>query len=914
MDNSRQQVGVDTQGVDVFSITDGKKVTIDHESQRIRNTPDYAKYREDLDEIFDYWKNDPDGRVSLFSTFNKKTNVDEELLSLAATYFGEDKEVLKAVEEDEVEPRQSSQFHSYLDGIKRVISKLDKPKFVLELILGSNYKYIEDEGEPEEKEVHMFVDAKNKGSIIELAIADYLTGVNYSPVSEVESDNGKIIPEPVVSNSDDTTKTVTNEQVDAVTSTVKSDKVEVKSSGADSSPFKAPTREEILQNKPSELKDPSKVVKKVDDDKDKGSKENKKTEPAKNEKKGGDGGDGKENEKSRLKEEIQWFLRQENLKGLTVEQIEWQFLEGNLSSYYKDKDYLNSLMVHRNVWRTEVESFIETIKQDKYFSAKKLIEESAAFLAPYSTEKHQAGEWIVYDKIKYDYDLLPKEVVDEKEVAEGKKGQKDFQIKALEQIFSKIVYSGKWKKGSQDQPELKGSELDKDLDVRLCLWLLERAGFSTNSKAVDVPESLVDGATFDAGSRSGLSIDKSFDWKLEDGQAKRGKKQLGAIFDNHQPQNGLHTSAAYQLNFFLRAAEEMGLFDNEDNDHTKKNQSEYIKLDRKVVDMMVNMSIDEDNGRLVKDIKQFNESDKNLRGLVGRIKTSKFDDLHDFIITVLQSDRNKSLIERDNTKKVYNNILDYPLSDKWLEKFNLIWPDTKNKGKYTGWAYQQKGNIEQTHRIFMVEGSKDKLKSDEELEKEGWLVRFSDKSGKDLRFVVNIPGFEGDFYGGHVAARALGFDGMIKYTPEKASFLINVLKPELSLNKIAGDIKQGQMVRDTLDIKPPNAQELKTTLREMLNTLSPGLADKAQGKLKEYLLLEDKVENDWQQVDKEFVKQELKTWYDKLPANKKPTDLESQNQEFEWLLEYKLVSLKSKLYNEYMELYKKIKDLKSKVK
>ena len=74
----------------------------------------------------------------------------------------------------------------------------------MELILGSNYKYIEDEGEPEEKEVHMFVDAKNKGNILELAIEDYLTGVNYSPVSEVESDNGKITPEPIVSNSDDT--------------------------------------------------------------------------------------------------------------------------------------------------------------------------------------------------------------------------------------------------------------------------------------------------------------------------------------------------------------------------------------------------------------------------------------------------------------------------------------------------------------------------------------------------------------------------------------------------------------------------------------------------------------------------------------------------------------------------------------
>ena len=57
--------------------------------------------------------------MSLFSTFNKKTNVDEELLSLAAKYFGEDKEVLRAVEEDEVEPRRLSQFRSYLEGIKK---------------------------------------------------------------------------------------------------------------------------------------------------------------------------------------------------------------------------------------------------------------------------------------------------------------------------------------------------------------------------------------------------------------------------------------------------------------------------------------------------------------------------------------------------------------------------------------------------------------------------------------------------------------------------------------------------------------------------------------------------------------------------------------------------------------------------
>ena len=871
MDNNRQ-VGSDTQKVEVFNIEDGKRVTLDHDPQVIRNTPDYVKYREDLDEIFDYWKNDPDGRVSLFSTFNKKTNVDEELLSLAAKYFGEDKEVLRAVEEDEVEPRRLSQFRSYLEGIKKGISKLDKPKFVLELILGSNYKYIEDEGEPEEKEVHMFVDAKNKGNILELAIEDYLTGVNYSPVSEVESDNGKITPEPIVSNSDDTAEIdkglvqksmLNNEQSEtiplseiseaqqkeltslyasadklftelakSVAELNKKDPLRLKYRGKDYLESAALALEELdrmvdankfvgvsvesaddlkkrtndliknLKNWKNELETESHPnTKRVTNESTKDQ-----TLVVEKNKKGGDDGSGENKEKDRLREEIQEFLEGEDLKGLMPDKMRQYFINGKyLPDYYKADDYVARLMKDNNVWQEEVRKFLIRVEKGNFDPAFELLTKTACAVAKLDG-----------DEGRNEFEKKPLEERDA------------LRRQAMKKLFNHVAYSGKWRV-YKDQPQLQD---DRDLDVIVSLWLAKKAGFDNKEKNVVMGDNEVyKGIMFDAGGFSGPTMAVSQSWSPDKSpiELEQQPNQVLLALDNHQHRHGLETSAAYQAYRLFKAGGWL-------KESANVGDAEKDKFNTWALQVLVDLANKDDNGELITNVYQFMNSSRTLRGLAGQVNS--IDNIYDYIVNNLE---NKTITE-NNFEEFKKDLYNQTLSDSELGSFGLKY---KNVDK-TDFVSRK---IAAAKKLFYVDIPRlpdedeeaykirkagelivKKRERDEKLEAAGRLVRVPyQQAGKkvELKFIIMVQDFDDAMYFvdkqgkrrdavDHNVVRAFeDFTGLIKFSPQIGSFVVNTVRKEAPpIHKLLGNLEQRRDVRGVMGVKPSDTRELTVTLRE----------------------------------------------------------------------------------------------------
>ncbi len=384
------------------------------------------------------------------------------------------------------------------------------------------------------------------------------------------------------------------------------------------------------------------------------------------------------------------------------------------------------------------------------------------------------------------------------------------------EVWQGFVYSGQWG-WDKDKKEYVVKE-KTDLDALTAKYLLKKAGVMDviNAKAVK-PGTAKEGVTnIDTGGVRGALVHHG-----------KGDNHGTTILDNHQEYLGYHTSSSKIVYRLLTAG---GLLEKNDTP----------------LEMMVQMTVDDDNNSLINSKEEFDKSDHTLRGMWRKFTDKPKDGeyvlprIYDCLAWVgdivvnkkpiyerpLGSTPEKPAIKAERLKKLYKEILDYEFTDEQLLKLKVV--KKNNEG------------VIQNGQTKVIENAKAMLdKTPAELEDAGRLI--VSKNNKLLRCIINIESEGSPKWGGKDAVRAYGFDSYISYAPQDSSFLINTVRDDVDLSEVIDDLKTKLnlpvdvvVVRGTMIIKPRDGVALPPHFFEsLLNYLNPDY--KPQGQIKEFL-------------------------------------------------------------------------------
>lgn len=433
-------------------------------------------------------------------------------------------------------------------------------------------------------------------------------------------------------------------------------------------------------------------------------------------------------------------------------------------------------------------------------------------------------------------------------------------LEATRAVWQDFAYGGKWKYDKQTGHYSVAD--DADLDAKTSLYLLKLAGIADNIKTAAVPpgEFKPQATTIDSGKKSGVVVNNQT-----------------VIIDNHQPSRGYETSSAKILYRLLRAA---NLLDGQDE----------------ALAALVEMSVDDDNGRLLNTRAQFEHSDHSLRGLQRYMSADK---VHSFFKAQLPKaeaklKNNQTTPGAIEKRDIYHKALNHQLSEAELKSLGLNKWKRKNTDRYIGAEYWQAESIRQAKDWFLQNpGQPDSpLKSDKELMDDGRLI-VGQVAGQAQRWAVNIVGLEDKLRAGHDAVTAYGFDGLISYNPEQHSFMVNTTNDQVDLSKDL-HLQQGVPVRGAMWIKPMNGQPLTIDLVDILKAVgvNEDYLKNPQGLIKDYMELERLIKAEEVEIRQGFEAQIQSAEYAGLSAEDKTGKL---NQ----LVRETMSEIRRQVYNEY---------------
>lgn len=469
------------------------------------------------------------------------------------------------------------------------------------------------------------------------------------------------------------------------------------------------------------------------------------------------------------------------------------------SPYYKNKEGKVESIHYNKVYQSMLQDYVKGMKvaemfdtyvrrRGRYFTddIKELLKkdpESVAasryFLAEVglSRSKTENKDNLVDDpalRLMTDILLQQPGMVDKKLSQTDWKKLTDPFVAATKEVWQDFYYSGKWFEDKKTK-EFKVSG-DKDMDAKVSLFLFKLAGIrgATLAKFLAPGEASQTGTTVDSGKIGGVKVNMN-----------------NVVIDNHQPNRGYETSSAkilYKLLSTLGTIKENG-----------------------PLRALVELSVDDDNARLITNKEQFDNSNKTLRGLHRYIPAEKLFDFikshwHDFDAAVPLGESNRG-------EKIYNLLLDKEITGEELD--NLI----LNNKTAIGGRQNKNGQEKQTDTItraheLLID------RNTEELLEEGRMLET--RLGKAVFHVEQDQ--RKQFWGGHDAVMADGRAKLyISYDPNGQSIVVNTLDDKVDLSKeFAEFIKEHQElvpVRGVLLIKPRDGKDLSFDFIDLLDEL-----------------------------------------------------------------------------------------------
>ncbi len=318
-----------------------------------------------------------------------------------------------------------------------------------------------------------------------------------------------------------------------------------------------------------------------------------------------------------------------------------------------------------------------------------------------------------------------------------------------------------------------------DLDGKCAIALLGKAGLDISNVGYLTPGEMKKGQlTVDSGNADGLVLDSA---ETVDPETGERKIEITTVLDHHGPYSDRGTSATKSV---YRVLTELGLLKFKD----EKEKRNY----EKVVEWITHS----DNFSFPDMEKYFQTSDRRMMGFL-KSRFVTFD----------------TLLRFAESGKEITDLLD----EKDLRRFGLI--------------YKKKDGEVVDHTAGRREAIKKTLETVRELAAKGWTVMTKD--GK--KFIVdtqNKIGGEGQW-----AAASVGYDGVIRYTPETHNFFIALNKGTFDEDAFSG-LPQGRLVRGSVFIKLSGGEKLTVTLGELLEKLSPGFRPGPKTELRRFLDVE----------------------------------------------------------------------------
>lgn len=397
-------------------------------------------------------------------------------------------------------------------------------------------------------------------------------------------------------------------------------------------------------------------------------------------------------------------------------------------------------------------------------------------------------------------------------------GEKQF-IKVMHDKINDFVYSGRWRYNKQKKT-FEVSD-DADLDARVSLFLFREAGFScTKDKEA---KALPHGET----KPGAVHVDIGYEWGAS------VKQDGAAILDTHQQWRAPIESSTAKITYRLMT------------------EGGFIK-ENAITRQMVELTVADDNARLITDREQFEKSARTIRGLHRFFEADK---LYEFVqqqwrseyemwkqtrevvakwgdnpeiipsefetkakallkhygsftedelneanhrawreklgVVALVGDEDRKKASKSLGRFIYERLLDHQLSDKEIKDFGLEY-GVENQSK----------TIENAKTLLFD-------KSQDQLIEEGRVVQT-----KNGLAVVNIEGIGKKLYGGHdaVIAAENGYAMYIAIEPHGRSIMLNLTdrKSDISnkFEKLLKKYPQLKAVRGALIIKPKDGKEI----------------------------------------------------------------------------------------------------------
>lgn len=317
-----------------------------------------------------------------------------------------------------------------------------------------------------------------------------------------------------------------------------------------------------------------------------------------------------------------------------------------------------------------------------------------------------------------------------------------------------------------------------DLDGKCAMALLGKAGLDISKVGYLTPGEIKQGqVTFDSGNRDGLVTESV---ETVDPKTGERKKEISTIFDHHGPHSDGGTSATKTI---YKVFTELGLLKFKD----EKEQQDY----EKVVDWVTRS----DNFDFPGTEKYFETSDRRMIGFVKFLNLSQ-------------------LLNFARSGKELTSFL----SPQELREFGLIYK-IKKTGEVVDRAAERREVVKKT------------LETVRDLISKGWTVVTKD-SKKFLVDTQSKIGGEGQW-----AAQSLGYDGVIRYTPETHNFFVALNKGTFD-EKIFEGLPQGKLVRGSVFIQLPGQEKFTVTLGDLLGRLAPDFKPGPKTELKRFLDIE----------------------------------------------------------------------------
>ncbi|MFA5413752.1 MAG: hypothetical protein WC348_04430 [Patescibacteria group bacterium] len=315
-----------------------------------------------------------------------------------------------------------------------------------------------------------------------------------------------------------------------------------------------------------------------------------------------------------------------------------------------------------------------------------------------------------------------------------------------------------------------------DLDGKCAIALFGKIGLDIKNVGYLLPGEIREGqTTVDSGNFAGVETNLAETVDRETGKRVR---KISLVVDHHAWPADRETSATKNV---YKVLTELGLLKFED----EKDRENYEKV--------VEWVTQTDNFSFPEMEKHFQDSDRKM---IGFLKSRA--------VTL-----NTLLNFADSGKEVTDL-----LEEKDLRRFGLI--------------YRKKGGEVVDHAADRREMIKKTLDTVRELIDKKWVV--TTKDGK--RFIVdtqNKIGGEGQW-----AAASLGYDGVIRYTPETHNFFVALNKGTFDKKTFAG-LPQGKLVRGSVFIKLAGGEKLTVTLGDLVGRIAPNFDPEKDSEFEKFL-------------------------------------------------------------------------------